>query len=235
LLCNQVPYHYSISPVTAFIVKRYENGRPAVSVGFMPLEQPTAIKDSEGSTTGWGFTSQKLLELSAVSLPANPEALARCVQKGFAENDLKRVFSAPALSQEDVYKELISIHQEIASIAIDFADRTVRAALAALKAAGVQPEAGAISFEELLSAAKAVKRGGVHAQTSPEIGGSITSVEQLEAMLAKDGGDDDDDITGIAEFERALGIDAEASGDGLERSPAGSRKWRDPGRRAREG
>jgi phage head maturation protease len=68
---------------------------PAVSVGFMPLEQPNAIKDLEGRTTGWEFTSQELLELSAVSLPANPEALARMVSKGFAEDDLARVSSLP--------------------------------------------------------------------------------------------------------------------------------------------
>jgi uncharacterized protein len=45
----------------------------AVSVGFMPLAAPTRITGSEGNATGgYEFTSQELLELSAVSLPANP-------------------------------------------------------------------------------------------------------------------------------------------------------------------
>jgi phage head maturation protease len=108
----------------------------AVSVGFMPTEQPTPIYGLDGQT-GWEFNGQELLELSAVSLPANPEALARCVQKGFDEADLARVFGAT--SSEDFYRELISINQEISSIAVGLATATVRQSLAALKAAGIRP------------------------------------------------------------------------------------------------
>jgi HK97 family phage prohead protease len=56
------------------IFRLYKGGfMRAVSVGFMPLEAPEPIKDGKG----FEFTSQELLELSAVSVPANPEAVAR--------------------------------------------------------------------------------------------------------------------------------------------------------------
>jgi len=101
----------------------------AVSVGFMPLAAPTRITDSEGNATGgYEFTSQELLELSAVSLPANPEALARMQSRGFAAADLERVFT-PAMSEEAVYRELIAVHQEISKIAVGLATQAVRAAL----------------------------------------------------------------------------------------------------------
>ncbi len=43
------------------------------------------------------------------------------------------------MSAEDVYRELISINQEIASIAVDVASDVVPQSLAALKAAGIRP------------------------------------------------------------------------------------------------
>jgi HK97 family phage prohead protease len=42
----------------------------AVSVGFLPLKQ-----EPIGNTGGWKFTQWELLELSVVSVPANPSAL----------------------------------------------------------------------------------------------------------------------------------------------------------------
>lgn len=42
----------------------------AVSVGFLPVKQ-----EPIGNTGGWKFTSWELLELSVVSVPANPAAL----------------------------------------------------------------------------------------------------------------------------------------------------------------
>lgn len=169
----------------------------AVSVGFMPLEPPKRITDLEGNGTGgYEFTSMDLLELSCVPVPANPEALARCVEKGFAEADLARVFSP--MSAVDVYKELSEVSLALAQLTTSLARVTVREALAALKAAGVRSESsGDLTLEEMLSV---VKQAGTAVQEAPEPEietGEIDSIEKLGAAL---GGD------GIEQFERSLGI-----------------------------
>jgi hypothetical protein len=192
----------------------------AVSVGFMPLEMPNRISDLENNTTGYEFTSQELLELSAVPIPANADCLARAVQKGFAEEDLKRAFGA--MSAEEFYKELIAIYAGIADAAVTVARATVREAREALKAAGVRPESsGDLTLEEMLAV---VKRAGTAVQEAPEPeieGDEITEITSM-AELATALGDGD------AEFERSLGIDE------TETSWNGSRKWRDPGRLSKE-
>jgi uncharacterized protein len=139
----------------------------AVSVGFMPLEMPKRIADQEGNGDGYEFTSQELLELSAVPVPANADCLARAVSKGFAAEDLRRVF-APA-SAEAFYRELISIYAGIADCAVLVAKQ----ALAALKAAGVVREGGDITVEELLAAI----REGV-----PDSTGDSTEITTLEEL-----------------------------------------------------
>ena len=69
----------------------------AVSVGFIPLEQPAPILGADGrSTGGYEFTSQELLELSAVPIPANPEAVARALDERIvSSDDAAKVFIAP--------------------------------------------------------------------------------------------------------------------------------------------
>jgi hypothetical protein len=150
----------------------------AVSVGFMPLEM-TRYVDLEGHMTGYEFTSQELLELSAVPIPANPEALARL---------------AVALAKATLAKA-----NEMRAL---------------LEAAGVRSESGDLTLEELLAA---VKGTGTSVEEDSTSGGEITSIESVEQL-------GDALETGIAEFEKALGLGDE------ERHPAGSRKWRDPGR-----
>ncbi len=50
----------------------------AVSVGFLPLAPPSLIRDEEGTPTGgYEFTSQDLLEISCVNVPANADCIAR--------------------------------------------------------------------------------------------------------------------------------------------------------------
>jgi hypothetical protein len=144
-------------------------------------------------------------------VPANPQALARCVQKGFAVEDLRRVF-AP-MSAEEFYKELVAVYGDIATLAVLVAKK----ALVALRAAGVVEAGADLTLEEMLSM---VKQARAAAQEEPETSGDIDSIEKLSAVLSGD-----------KQFERALGLVGE--GDGLERSPSGSRKWRDPGRVAR--
>jgi len=68
----------------------------ATSVGFMPLSEPTPAYDEEGNLTGGQeFTNQELLELSAVSIPANPEALGRALDSERLNAILAELFEVP--------------------------------------------------------------------------------------------------------------------------------------------
>jgi hypothetical protein len=182
----------------------------AVSVGFMPLEDPKRLLDADGNWTyGYEFTSQELLELSAVPVPANPEALARCVEKGFGEADLARVFTVPSPEQE-----FATLSIALSRLAVSIASATVRVALAELKAAGVQRELGGdLTYEDLLSAVQAAGANGANASAST-VPSEITTIEQLGDALG----------SGDQEFEKALGLADEAEA----RHPSGSRKWRRP-------
>lgn len=72
-----------VYPFADTIYKLYSGGYlRAVSVGFMPTESQPIINEESGDMTGEEFTAQELFELSAVCVPANPEALARAVTKG---------------------------------------------------------------------------------------------------------------------------------------------------------
>lgn len=81
-----------IYPWADTIYKLYKGGfLKAVSVGFLPLEDPQPIIDEKtGDRTGEEFTRQELLELSAVSVPANPEALGRAVTKGIISEEQRK-------------------------------------------------------------------------------------------------------------------------------------------------
>ncbi len=76
-----------VYPFADTVYKLYKAGfMNAVSVGFLPLEyEPlmTQSEDDEESApfqTGWDFTMVEQLELSAVPIPANPEALGRVLK-----------------------------------------------------------------------------------------------------------------------------------------------------------
>lgn len=77
-------------PFADTIFKLYKDGfLNAVSVGFMPLEyQPRMEDDDDGIShqEGWDFTSVEQLELSAVPIPANPEALGRVLKSATRRN-----------------------------------------------------------------------------------------------------------------------------------------------------
>lgn len=66
-------------PFADTIFNLYRDGfMNAVSVGFKPTEKPKPIRNPDtDQITGFEFTKQELMELSAVPLPANPDALAR--------------------------------------------------------------------------------------------------------------------------------------------------------------
>jgi hypothetical protein len=95
----------SVYPFAETIHKLYLGGfMSAVSVGFQPLEAPTPLRDADGTTTGgYEFKSQELLELSAVAVPANTDALKRAVdQKIILAADAERIFTAPKASEAAV-------------------------------------------------------------------------------------------------------------------------------------
>ena len=75
-----------VYPFGDTIFKMYKAGfMRAVSVGFMPLDYKPII-DEEGKFVGNDFIEQELFELSAVPVPANPEALGR-ILRGATEGD----------------------------------------------------------------------------------------------------------------------------------------------------
>ena len=65
----------------------------AVSVGFTPTGLINELVDSAGNWTGYEFTSQELLELSVVPVPANPQALAVAKSLGIADATARLLFT----------------------------------------------------------------------------------------------------------------------------------------------
>ena len=57
----------------------------AASVGFTPTGPINELVDPAGNWTGFEFTSQELLELSVVPVPANPQALAVAKSLGISD------------------------------------------------------------------------------------------------------------------------------------------------------
>jgi len=69
----------------------------AVSVGFLPTAEPNVMRgepDDSGYApiTGFEFVGQELLELSVVSVPANPQALALARELRISEASQRRLF-----------------------------------------------------------------------------------------------------------------------------------------------
>ena len=73
------------------IFQLYRDGfLKAASIGFVPLEWENL---GDG---GYRYTKWELLELSAVPVPANPEALALAVKRGLSQDLISRVFESEA-------------------------------------------------------------------------------------------------------------------------------------------
>jgi uncharacterized protein len=82
------------------IYRLYKGGyMSAVSVGFIPLDVAPRT-DENGRVCGWEYLTSELLELSAVPVPANPEALS----KGF---DFTKMFE-PDANVQDLLKQLFA-------------------------------------------------------------------------------------------------------------------------------
>lgn len=89
-LVQRIEFAVAINPVAKLAYELYKGGfLNAVSVGFIPLEW----EDGGGATAyRRKFIKQELLELSAVSIPANPNALQNAVQCGAVDRgDLREL------------------------------------------------------------------------------------------------------------------------------------------------
>jgi len=93
-----------IYPFADTIYKLYLGGYlRATSVGFRDLEREP-ITDQDGRQTGWRYKRQELYELSAVPVPANPNALMLAVQKGvLTPGEVEEVMGVPY--EEDLMQE----------------------------------------------------------------------------------------------------------------------------------
>jgi hypothetical protein len=98
----------AVAPSPETIYSLYLNGYlRATSVGFSYIErEPIIDPKNDGRQTGWRFLKQELYELSAVPVPANPEALMLAVQKGIitqaeADSFPKEAPEPPAVSEID--------------------------------------------------------------------------------------------------------------------------------------
>jgi phage head maturation protease len=99
------PDFHKITPLSQALDEMYEKGYlRAFSVGFLPLEMEPVEKDGDS----WGpqrYLKQELLEISAVNVPAHPNALNIAYAKGLSEGQAKLLFlptedSAPDQSAE---------------------------------------------------------------------------------------------------------------------------------------
>ena len=64
----------------------------ALSVGFMP-GKADVIRSETGDITGLRYSENKLLEISVVSIPANPDALITARSAGLSEEFTRRIMS----------------------------------------------------------------------------------------------------------------------------------------------
>jgi len=85
----------------------------AWSIGFIPTKSEE-IKDDEGkkNVTGYRFMNWELLEFSACSVPANPEALTNMVSKGIDVGLLKEEGLIEIVEGEDIEKAEAATEKE---------------------------------------------------------------------------------------------------------------------------
>jgi len=84
-LCQRIQFATDVNPVARIAYGLYKGGfLNAVSVGFIPLrwEDGGAAGAEAGASARRRYLEQELLEVSAVAIPANPDALALGVKSG---------------------------------------------------------------------------------------------------------------------------------------------------------
>ncbi|HEY2461399.1 MAG TPA: HK97 family phage prohead protease [Candidatus Acidoferrum sp.] len=95
-----------VYPFADTIFKMYKGGfMNATSVGFMSIESQPIVDKKSGNVTGYEFLEQELFELSAVPVPANPQALARMQKSmtgGFNLRGMLTIFLSEAVERSIV-------------------------------------------------------------------------------------------------------------------------------------
>ena len=92
-------------------------GQAAYSVGFIPDMSKAVVLDEGSDTFGpFEFKGQELLEVSAVTIPANPEALQRMKTMGLDLNPVVREMVETALEMDaDGPSEIQTVVDELAA------------------------------------------------------------------------------------------------------------------------
>ena len=94
-LCQRIQFATEVNPIARIAYGLYSGGfLNAVSVGFIPLKWEDGQGEREASEREASprrrYLEQELLEVSAVAIPANPDALALGVKSGaVAKSDLR--------------------------------------------------------------------------------------------------------------------------------------------------
>ena len=95
-LCQRIQFATEVNPVARIAYGLYKGGfLNAVSVGFIPLRwedggNGSAQRDKSAPAPRRRYLEQELLEVSAVAIPANPDALALGLKSGaVAKADLQ--------------------------------------------------------------------------------------------------------------------------------------------------
>jgi len=172
--------------------KLVSKGMAAFSVGFMPLEYELVDKDNGNDWFGpFKFTSVELLEISMVSIPANPRALQLGLKKGIHNDpviaEILREL-APELGVEPLKKtqkqtELtLSLTPELRDYIQEQVKSSIEYVTASLEFAE-QKKGRVLSSknESLLKSAMS------------EINSAAEKLNQVLSSLNDDGGDDSDD------------------------------------------
>lgn len=104
-LCQRIQFATEVNPVARIAYGLYKGGfLNAVSVGFIPLRWENGAADANFRRR---YLEQELLEVSAVAIPANPDALALGVKAGAvakadlqAAAELLRALSSAAAAED---------------------------------------------------------------------------------------------------------------------------------------
>jgi hypothetical protein len=95
-LCQRIQFATEVNPVARIAYGLYKGGfLNAVSVGFIPLRWEDGGNGSAGDAPAprRRYLEQELLEVSAVAIPANPDALALGLKSGaVSKADLQETF-----------------------------------------------------------------------------------------------------------------------------------------------
>lgn len=122
-----------VHPFAEQVKQMYLSGfMRAVSIGFRPLQR-VQVSESEREELGLGrfgerFTKSELLEVSAVSIPANPDALSEgkkaLVTRGYAEDDAEQIARSMQETPDVTDADIEALTKAIDAIEADLDDAT---------------------------------------------------------------------------------------------------------------